>query len=98
MQRRLRAIGDVAIIVLLAAAAHLVLHAYPNFRSWALLIQLSAFKSVEVIERSPPQTAQLPDGLYLDFVDFVALGGRSEARWRLVRQLQFQLFNEQLGV
>ena len=28
MQRRLRAIGEVAIIVLLAAAAHLVLHAY----------------------------------------------------------------------
>src|SRR2546425_737702 len=63
-----------------------------------LLIQLSAFKSVEVIERSPPQTAQLPDGLYLDFVDFVTLGGGSEARWWLVRQLQSQLFNEQLGV
>src|SRR5205814_10517603 len=43
------------------------------------------FESVEVIERSPPQTAQLPYGLDLDFV---TLGGRSEARWRLVRQLQ----------
>jgi hypothetical protein len=75
--------------------AQTTIDCYPNFRSWALLIQLSAFKSGEVMERSPPQTAQLPDGLYLDFV---TLGGRSEARWRLVRQLQFQLFNEQLGV
>src|ERR1035438_5084429 len=30
-----------------------------NFRSWPILIQLSTLESVEVIERSPPQTARL---------------------------------------
>jgi hypothetical protein len=58
-------------------------------------MQLSALESVEVVDRSPPQTALLPDGLYLDFV---ALFLPDQARWRLAWQLQFQLLDEQLGV
>jgi hypothetical protein len=49
----------------------------------ALLVQLSALESVEVIERSPPQTRQLAD--HLDF-GFVVVFLRSEARWWLARQ------------
>src|SRR5271169_3178093 len=67
----------------------------PNFRSWALLIQLSTLESVEAIERSPPQTARLPDRLHLNFAAIFLPG---EARCRLARQLQPQFFNEQLGV
>ena len=40
---------------------------YPNFRSWPLLIQLSTLESVGAIERSPPQTARLPDRVHLHF-------------------------------
>jgi hypothetical protein len=58
-------------------------------------MQLSALESVEVVDRSPPQTALLPDGLYLDFV---ALFLPDQARWRLAWQLQFQLRDEQFGV
>src|SRR6202035_2964249 len=61
----------------------------------ALRIQLSALESVEVIERSPPQTAQLRDGLALDFVTLFL---RSEARWPLAAARQLHLLDEQLGI
>src|SRR5271167_426048 len=47
------------------------------------------------MERSPPQTAPLPGNLHRDLVTLLL---RSEPGWRLARQFQSQLLDEQLVV
>src|SRR5713101_7909320 len=58
-------------------------------------MELSSLESVEVRERSSPQTSLLSDGLYFDFG---AVFLRHKTRWRLAGQVPFQLLDDQLGV